>query len=258
MPSAHRAADLAPSVAAFRLRLGRARSSAAARSGTTTTPSSSPHGPVARLDPHAADRARAPASPRAPQRHVESSGVTKREKTGKPSSRMKRTSRHPPSRTQPATPRAFERGDRELAEVGRDAVGARVDGHVAPAGTSPSIRSTFLSASSWSLRLRRPPPDGVGGAGELGRPAPGAGSDRRQRLRRGGRGLEAVRERGRVDRLEALPHGAGIPRSGGRSSPRPSTSSGACSASRRSTSSARRTRSRPSLTAMSWRCRPAG
>ena len=41
------------------------------------------------------------------QRQVESSGVTNRQKTGKPSSRMKRMSRQPPSRTHPATPRAW-------------------------------------------------------------------------------------------------------------------------------------------------------
>ena len=47
-----------------------------------------------------------------------------------------------------------------------------------------------------------------------------------------------------------------MPRSAGRSSPRPSTRSGACSRSRRSTSSARRTRSRPSFVARSRRWRP--
>ena len=40
------------------------------------------------------------------QRQVESSGVTKRAKTGKPSVSISRTSRQPPSITQPATPRA--------------------------------------------------------------------------------------------------------------------------------------------------------
>ena len=52
--------------------------------------------------------------------------------------------------------------------------------------------------------------------------------------------------------------GSGIPRSGGASSPRPSTSVGARSRRRRRTSSARRTRSRPSFTARSSRCRPEG
>ena len=39
------------------------------------------------------------------QRQVESSGVTNRAKTGKPSASIRRTSRQPPSITQPATPR---------------------------------------------------------------------------------------------------------------------------------------------------------
>jgi len=81
---------------------------------------------------------------------------------------------------------------------------------------------------------------------------------RRQRLGVEPTCVEDVGERSGVDRGEPLPHGSGIPRSEGRSAPRPSTSSGARSSSNRRTSSARRTRSRPSFTARSSRCSPDG
>ena len=99
------------------------------RRGTTTTPSSSPTtqspGSI-RTVPIVTGTCVASSS----QRQVESSGVTKRQKTGKPSSRMKPMSRQPPSRTQPATPRALSEVTESSPRCAEVVLVARVHGDV--------------------------------------------------------------------------------------------------------------------------------
>ena len=152
-----------------------------------------------------------------------------------------------------------ERRDGELAKVGRDVVVAGIHGDVARRHVSQHCQHLAdRRVVGRRVGARGPPaPDRVRRSCEAAA-AVERSDRRRERLRVEPACVEDVREGSRVDRREALPHGSGIPRSGGRSSPRPSTSSGACSSSSRRTSSARRTRSRPSFTASSSRWRPDG
>ena len=215
--------------------------------------------PVARLDSHA-PIVTGTCVASSSQRHVESSGVTKRVEDGKALVEDEADVAAAAVEHAAGDATCLQRRDRELAEVRRDVVVAGVHGDVLRQARRRASASTLRIAASYDAAsgLDAGPPLTVY-AGPASRVPRSSG-----RIVGGSvcvvepARVEDVRERGRVDRGEALPHGSGIPRSAGRSSPRPSTSSGARSSSRRRTSSARRTRSRPSFTARSSRWSPDG
>ena len=134
------------------------------RAGTTTTPSSSPttQSPGStRTAPIVTGTCVASSS----QRHVESSGVTCEQKTGKATLPDEA---HVPAAAVENTARdaaGGERGHGELAQMGRDVLPACVDGHVA-GGYVAEHRQHLSQRVVPFGRGRGPAPDGERRAGE--------------------------------------------------------------------------------------------
>ena len=120
---------------------------------------------------------------------------------------MKRTSLQPPSSTQPATPRAASEVTESSPRCAATVLIARVDGDVS--GRNLAEHLQHLAERGVVRRvLDRLPAHGERRAGE---PHPSLErADRgRQGLRPVAAGVEDVRQRGRVDRIESLPECGG-------------------------------------------------